>query len=174
MHIVHLEKKDNKDRKNITYLINYRSINRKNILGCVIAPVSVVLQVIAVGHIIFYKLKYRYLDNRVKPIQLNQENGNNIQGGNSNEQDVEGMQINTNPYNEIIFNVSTVISWLFIFTCCNILIYVLEAFPESNNQTIYYAMDFVPLFVTNVVLPSLFFIVSRHKRVFIKQLCLCK
>ena len=87
-----------------------RSFGGKTILGMAIVPLSVLLQFMAVGHIIFYKLKFRYLDTRAHPIQINQGNSNIIQNEKSNNQDAQDVQINTGPYNEILFNIGTIIS----------------------------------------------------------------
>ena len=148
-----------------------RSIGGKTILGTGIVPLSVLLQFIAVGHIIFYKWKFRYLDTRANSIQINQRNNNYIQNEDLDNQDVQIVQINTEPYNEIIFNIGTIIAWLLVFIFCHVILYYLKSF---SNQSIYYVNDFIPLFITNVVVPCTFFSTSRKSRLFIKQLFLCK
>ena len=148
-----------------------RSIGGKTILGQGIVPLSVLLQLVAVGHIIFYKWKFRYLDTRAHSIQINQRNNNIIQNEDLNNQDVQNVQINTEPYNEIIFNIGTIIAWLLVFIFSNVILYYLKSF---SNQSIYYVNDFIPLFMTNIVVPCTFFTTSHKSRIFIKQLFSCK
>lgn len=135
-----------------------------------IVPLSVLLQGIAVGHIIFYKLKFRYLDTRVHTIQINQRNNNDVQNEDSNNKDAPKTQLNTEPYNEIIFSIGTIITWLFVFIFCHVIIYNLKSFSDQNYRFIHYANDFIPLFITNVILPCTFFATSHKSRIFIKQL----
>ena len=103
-----------------------RSTEARTILGLLIVPLTFLLQSIALGHILFYKLKFRYVDNRVHPIQLNQGNAENGQVENENNKNDSNSQMNTKPYNEILFNIGIIISWLSVFIFSYILLYCLK------------------------------------------------
>ena len=154
-------------------LLFYRSIDAKTVLGLFIVPLTLLLQSFALGHILFYKLKFRNVDNRVHPIQLNQANAENSQGENERNKNDLNSQMNTKPYNEILFNISTIISWLSVFIFSNVLLYCLNTISKQNYHFIYYANDFIPLFLTNIVLPSIFYFTSHKSRIFFRQLILC-
>ena len=154
----------------IRKLFSSRSFGGNTVLLIAIVPLSVLLQGIAVGHIIFYKLKFRYLDTRVHTIQINQRNNNDVQNEDSNNKDAPKTQLNTEPYNEIIFSIGTIITWLFVFIFCHVIIYNLKSFSDQNYRFIHYANDFIPLFITNIILPCTFFATSHKSRIFIKQL----
>ena len=155
-------------------LLFSRSFEGKPVLLMAIVTLSVLLQGIAVGHIIFYKLKFRYLDTRAHPIEINQRNNNIVQNEDLNNHDAQNMQLNTEQYNEISFSIGTIIAWLFVFIFCHVILYNLKSVSNQNYKFIHYANDFIPLFITNVIMPCTFFATSHKSRIFIKQLFICK
>lgn len=144
------------------------------ICGLFIVPLTLLLQIFAVGHMCFYKLKFRYVDNRVHPIELSQINAENGPGENENNQHASNLQINTKSYNDILFNMGTIITLLSVFIFCCVLVYSLKTISKENARFVYYVNDFIPLFVTNFVLPCIFLITYHPSRTFLKQLILCK
>ena len=132
---------------------------------------SLLLNVFAVSHISYYIRKHRHQDNTVYSIQLRTTaNENDAEPRNLNHQPV-GLRLNTRMYNQILFEVSTMV----IFSSCLILglIGIFSISIISKSSIIHYVAHFIDLLVMliiNLIFPCTFYVYNHNLRVYIKKL----
>ena len=137
-------------------------------------PLSIVIQVYALGHIAYYKWTYDRQDNQVHIFYLNPDAGRDAEGQQQPSNNNNNPNLNTKAYNKLLFEVKTIIFiaiLLIIFLLgVNIIDHLKENTWARALPIIYCLQDWMSMLLINVVFPFYFYTCNREARLYFKKM----
>ena len=142
-------------------------------LALIVVPISIILHIFAASHISYYKRKYQKQDDTVYSIQIRQPTNEDVpDSSNSNLRQIP-LKLNTKNYNEILFEVSTMVIFSVTLIISFLLIFcITTTASKMSNGMLYlsHIVDHLLLLSLNIVLPCTLYIFNRNLRLFVKGL----
>ena len=159
-----------------------------------VIPITLVIQLYAIAHITYYKWKYHGEDNRVHVLQQQPAVftvGSEIEkmasaksivrpqlrGKIDEENQIQENRIphlNTKAHNTLLFEITHMVCYVSTIIVAAVTRKIIESLSKDEYYTvsavIFYAQDFVPGFIMQVMFPFFFYLYNPDVRMYIKQL----
>ena len=140
-----------------------------------VMPLSIVMQVYALGHIAYYKWKYDRQDNQVRIFYLNPDAGRDAEGQQqqpSNNNSNNNPNLNTKAHNKLLFEIKTIVLNAILLIALLLAMTIIDHLQEKNWAGLlpitYCFQDWAGMLLFNVAFPFYFYYCNSEARAYFK------
>ena len=137
-------------------------------------PLSIVIQVYALGHIAYYQWKYDRQDNQVRVFYINPDTGRDEEGQQQPSNNRPNPNLNTKVHNKLLFEVNTIILNAILLIVLVLAVTIIDHLKERNWAGLlpitYCFHDWAGMLLFNVVCPVCFYTFNHEARMYFTKI----